>query len=112
MEFSGLGDKEFRNVRFERRRFSASVPIPKGKTGRHRAGLPSVLVPGSVLGARRRVALFSAQVSSMYPRTLRPCKSLLLGSSSPLGVGGRSPLRVCLAAGEAGLRLFTQKTHG
>src|SRR5258708_4031035 len=50
---------------------------------------PPVLAPGSALGSRPRVALSSAQVSSVYFGALRPCKSLLLGPGSPLCVGRR-----------------------
>ena len=54
-----------------------------------------VLAPGSALGWRPRAALSSAQVSSVYPGALRPCKSLLLGPGSPLGVGRRQFLLSC-----------------
>src|SRR5712671_1330159 len=62
--------------------------------GRHRAAL-SGLGPWSALGSRPRVALSSAQVSSVYPGALRLCKSLLLGLGAPPGVGRRQFLLAC-----------------
>jgi len=44
---------------------------------------PPVLAPGSALGSRPRVALSSAQVASVYRRTLGPGKGSLLGPGSP-----------------------------
>src|SRR5271166_1395108 len=84
MEFSGLRDVDFPvSYQSERERQGGIVP-------------PSpVLAPGSALGWRPRVALSSAQVSSVYPGAPRPCKSLLLGPGSPLGVGRRQFLLSC-----------------
>src|SRR5258708_26191106 len=62
--------------------------------GRHRAAL-SGLGPWSALGSRPRVALSSAQVSSVYPGALRLCKSLLLGLGASPGVGRRQFLLAC-----------------
>src|SRR5271166_5043507 len=47
----------------------------------------SVLAPESALGSRPRVALSSAQVRSVYLSALCRGNFLLLGFSSPLGVG-------------------------
>src|SRR6516162_5129731 len=62
--------------------------------GRHRAAL-SGLGPWSALRSRPRVALSSAQVSSVYLGALRLCKSLLLGLGTPPGVGRRQFLLAC-----------------
>src|SRR6516162_290185 len=62
--------------------------------GRHRAAL-SGLGPWSALRSRPRVALSSAQVSSVYLGALRLCKSLLLGLGTSPGVGRRQFLLAC-----------------
>src|SRR4051812_272147 len=65
--------------------------------GRHRAAL-SGLGPWSALGSRPRVARSSDQGSSVYPRALRLCQSLLLGRGAPPGVGRRQFLLACRPA--------------
>src|SRR3954447_26462524 len=62
--------------------------------GRHRAAL-SGLGPWSALGSRPRVALSSAQVSSVDSGAVRLGKSLLLGLGAPPGVGRRQFLLAC-----------------
>src|SRR3954468_9020138 len=62
--------------------------------GRHPAAL-SGLGPWSALGSRPRVALSSAQVSSVYSGALRLCKSLLLGLGASPGVCRRQFLLAC-----------------
>src|SRR5271170_5889204 len=62
--------------------------------GRHRAA-PPVLAPESALGSRPRVALSSAQVSSVYLAGLWPGNFFLLGLGSPPGAGRRQLLFPC-----------------
>ena len=69
-------------------RFQANPGMPRGGV------LPPtpVLAPEPALGSRPRVALSSAQVSSVYLAGLWPGNFFLLGLGSPPGVGRRQLL--------------------
>src|SRR5271167_2600326 len=85
--------------------FIAFGPIPGGRGGG--IGPPSpVLAPESALGSRPRVALSSAQVSSVYLAALGPGHFFLLGLGSPPGAGRRQLLS---SRGPDGLRTTSHR---
>src|ERR1035437_9984482 len=71
--------------------FIAFGPIPGGRGGGIVPPSP-VLAPESALGSRPRVALSSAQVSSVYRARLWPGNFFLLGLGPPPGAGRRQLL--------------------
>src|SRR5271157_2631457 len=79
-------------------RFAAFVPIPKEKTGQHRAAPRTVLVPRSALGSCRHGALSSAQAIIHRSAIRRHWQSPCRRGQTAARLASRAALLLSLAA--------------